>query len=207
MAWFLVAIGCLVRQLLRPGFPWVMGRVDGAVWLFLLVQSVSALVMLRAGQPRSTLNAMWLWIAYGLMFFCVRQLFVRAQRWSCSACGGQCVDRGRSGAVGVRLLSGELQQSAVAGRVRAGSGSGAQTGRNGCAAGSPQRAQFENRLASTEPIGSFALTNSLAGYLTPAASCCWLASSDPSARRSAARLASHGRHAGADVGRWSAACC
>ena len=35
-------------------------------------------------------------------------------------------------------------------------------------AGSPQRAQFENRLASTEPIGSFALTNSLAGYLTPA---------------------------------------
>ncbi len=33
--------------------------------------------------------------------------------------------------------------------------------------GSPQRARFEDRLASTEPMGTFALANSLAGYSAP----------------------------------------
>src|SRR4030095_7640897 len=32
---------------------------------------------------------------------------------------------------------------------------------------SPQRMQFENRLKSTEPFGTFSLANSLAGLLAP----------------------------------------
>src|SRR5207248_10886053 len=34
-------------------------------------------------------------------------------------------------------------------------------------AGSPQRELFENRLRSVEPLATFALTNSLAGFLAP----------------------------------------
>ncbi|MHB8970199.1 MAG: O-antigen ligase family protein [Pirellulaceae bacterium] len=165
MAWFPVAVGCLVWQWRRSGFPRVMGLVDGVVWLFLLVQSVSALVMLRAGQPRSTLNAMWLWIAYGLMYYCVRQLFGdgRAQRAAISALIAV--------AVGVSVF-GFYQVSYSNPRQRAEYAKDPEAelkrAEMDAPAGSPLRAHLENRVASTEPIGSFALTNSLAGYLTPA---------------------------------------
>ena len=42
--------------------------------LFLLLHSVSAIVMLRAGHARLVLNALWLWVSFGGLFFAVRQL-------------------------------------------------------------------------------------------------------------------------------------
>ncbi len=116
-------------------------------------------------MPRPTLNAMWLWIAFGLLFS-VRAAAVSAvaleQRALVSALIALAVGLSVFGFYQVGysdpLLRAEYAQDPEAALRQAGVDA---------PPGSPQRQQFENRLASTEPIGSFALTNSLAGFLTP----------------------------------------
>ncbi|MHB8954030.1 MAG: O-antigen ligase family protein [Pirellulaceae bacterium] len=165
MAWFPVAIGCLVWQWRRPGFRLPWGRVEAALLLFLLIHSLSAWVMLRAGQPRSTLNALWLWVAYGLLFFCVRQLFDsgRAQRAAISALIAVACGLATFGLYQVAYSNPQLRAKYARDLELE-----LKRAELDAPAGSPQRVHIENRVASTEPISSFALTNSLAGYLTPA---------------------------------------
>jgi hypothetical protein len=164
MAWLLLTAVWLVRCWLGPHGRWNVGRTEGAIVLFLLAHCASALMMLHAGHARPTLNAMWLWIAFGLLFLSVRQLFRSPleQRALVSAMVALAVGLSVYGLYQVGysdpLLRAEYARDPEEALRKAGVDA---------PPGSPQRQQFENRLASTEPTGPFALTNSLAGFLTP----------------------------------------
>lgn len=162
--WFLLAAAWLIRAvLLPPG----NGRVDASEWavaLLVVVHSVSALVMLRAGHPRPTLNAMWQWVSYGVLFVLCRRLLDRpvAQRALTSILIALGVGMASLGFF--QVLHSNPQLRAQYARDPEGTLRKADIH---APPGSPQRRHFEDRLGSTEPTGPFALTNSLAGFLAP----------------------------------------
>ena len=120
--------------------------------------------MLHAGHARASLNALWLWVSFGLAFLTVRQLIRSGsqQRAVCSMLIALSVGMAAYGMYQVAYSNPRQREEyakdpdAFLRRQNAYS-----------PPGSPERRHFENRLTSTEPIGPFALTNSLAGFLTP----------------------------------------
>ena len=164
MIWLVLTAAWFTRSLFDARPTWNVGIVGAALGLFLAVHSLSAVVMMHQGHGRPTLNALWLWVSFGLMFYTVRQLFRGGaqQRALVSVLIAM--------AVGLSVF-GIYQTAYVYPRQRAEyhvdparvldeAGTVAPLG-------SPQRRHFEDRLASTEPTGPFALTNSFAGFLAP----------------------------------------
>ncbi|MCU0958775.1 MAG: O-antigen ligase family protein [Pirellulaceae bacterium] len=164
MAWFVVAAMSLVcgRRAGRDAGRWE--PLDGAVALFLVLVAASAAVMLGQGHARWTLNALWLWMTAGLLYACVRRLFVGPQVLRALTSVLLAL------AVGLSVF-GFYQVGYSNPRVRAAyAANPEQLLRNegiDPTPGSPERQQFENRVASVEPLATFALTNSLAGLLVP----------------------------------------
>ena len=120
--------------------------------------------MLGQGHGRPTLNALWLWVSFGLLFLTVRQL-VRSgveQRALVSVVVALAVGLSAFGIYQTVHIYPQQRAAYAADPdgVLARAGTYAPPG-------SPQRRHFEDRLASTEPTGPFALTNSLAGFLAP----------------------------------------
>jgi hypothetical protein len=169
MAWFLVALGCLARRWARRGerdgwrHLWST-PTDLAVGLFFVLHSVSAVVNLWAGQPRATLNGLWLWLAMGLLYLCVRQLATtrRSQRAALSAWIALAAGLSVYGyfQVGYSYPQQRARYAQDPERELQLAGIDAPPG-------TPQRRHFEDRMASIEPTATFVLTNSLAGFLVP----------------------------------------
>lgn len=157
MLWaILVARGKLRR--VRFGWP------DLAMSLFVLWHSTAALWAVAYESPRPALNMLWEWLGLGVAFFLARQVF-------CSA-----VQRRAVGAVMVALavvvsVYGLYQYSVElpAARKLYEQSSDEMLRNAGLwyPPGSPAREMLEQRLASLEPMATFALTNSLAGFLAP----------------------------------------
>ena len=155
--WLLVAIG-------RRRFPLRFGWVDAAVLAVVGLHTASALWAATQASPRPALNAMWQWIAYGLSFLLVRQLATgrRESRALLAVMVGLGVALAAYGLYQYRYempISRAQYERDPEGMLRA-------AGLN-LPKGSPERSLFEQRLASVEPLSTFALTNSLAGYLAP----------------------------------------
>jgi O-antigen ligase/polysaccharide polymerase Wzy-like membrane protein len=157
MLWaILVARGNLCR--VRFGWP------DMAMALFVLWHSIAALWAVAYESPRPALNMLWEWLGLGVAFFLARQAFSSA------------VQRRAVGAVMVALavvvsLYGLYQYSVElpAARELYEQSSDEMLRDAGIwyPPGSPGREMLEQRLASLEPMATFALTNSLAGFLAP----------------------------------------
>jgi hypothetical protein len=116
----------------------------------------------RIPTPRLAVNMIWEWIGLGLVYFLARQLV--ASRTEARALVAVMI------ALAVILSAQGLFQVAVTmPQERAAYAENPdqvlQAVGQWFAAGSPERARFEARLASTEPLATFALTNSLAGFL------------------------------------------
>lgn len=163
MAWLVLTAAWLTRCLLAERPVWHVGPVGAAFGVFLVLHSVSAVITMPRGHGRPALNALWLWISFGLMFLTVRQLVRRGTEQRALA--------SMLAAVAVGLSTFGLYQTAyVYPRIRADYGKNpAQTLREaGMDSTDPaQQRHFEDRLMSSEPVGPFALTNSLAGVLAP----------------------------------------
>lgn len=152
----LVARGNLCR--VRFGWP------DLAMSLFVLWHSIAALWAVAYESPRPALNMLWEWLGLGVAFFLARQTFSSA------------LQRRAVGAVMVALtvvvsVYGLYQYSVELPAARElYEQSSDQMLRDAGVwypPGSPGRAMLEQRLASLEPMATFALTNSLAGFLAP----------------------------------------
>lgn len=182
LAWFLVAILFFTSQFTDCARSIRLDRFDAAVWLLVLGQALSVLVMILfyEGQQRAALHMLWEWMALGLSFSLFRRI-VRfpAQRMTFLHCfmativllslygiwqhhwmykqlarEYQSVRQQYDAAVTPEMQA-KFQHELISMGVPANALSGSS------------RKQFEARLLdSSEPLGMFALANTFAGLLT-----------------------------------------
>ena len=136
-----------------------------AAWLVLLAfQAVSTFIATRHGAARAAINGFWEWVSLGVGFMLLRQLVANDREWRAVVVVMI--------ALAVLLSSYGLVQyfiSLPAMREAYRLNPEAVLRASGVVApqGSPARLLFEERLRSTEPMATFALANSLAGFLVP----------------------------------------
>lgn len=166
-----IAAGTLLTALLAGGLPRRMGPVDWAVAALVGIMALSALASITPlgrlpaeGSPRHAINMLWEWIGLGLIYFLARQLIdtSRVARAVAAAMVALAVVLSGFGfyQVLVSLPEGRAEYARNPDEVLRSVGQWSPPG-------SPERQRFESRLNSTEPLATFALTNSLAGYLAP----------------------------------------
>ncbi len=152
----LVARGSLAR--VRFGWP------DMAVAVLVLWHSLAALWAVAYESPRPALNMLWEWVGLGIAFFLARQAYsLGLQRRAIAAV---------MVALAVVVSVHGLYQYSIglpATREFYEQASEEELREAGVwyPEGSPEREAYEQRLASLEPMATFALTNSLAGFVAP----------------------------------------
>ncbi|MCY2988749.1 MAG: O-antigen ligase family protein [Planctomycetota bacterium] len=164
LLWLLLLVAWSVATLVWPqaGLRW--GWVDSIVMLFLVLYTVSGLVAVSRGDARAAINLLWLWLGFGVCFFLARQLLSQP-RESRAICAVFV-----SLAVGLSAFSGYEYAYLMPLRRTQYASHPEQSLRDAgldFRPGSPERKLYEDRLNSTEPSATFALTNSLAGFLAP----------------------------------------
>jgi len=167
--WLFIGVIWLLAQWLQGKDRLKMGVASWAVFAMLSLHTISGLVRMSSGDPRATINTIWQWISYGLVFWLVRQL-VRKERESRALCAVMI------GVAGFSAIHGSYESFYSLPREQAIYWSGDESvkqsmhhmaGLTHLAPGTPSRFHFESRLLANEPTASYALTNSLAVFLTP----------------------------------------
>lgn len=175
MLWIALAAFWLIAALVRPknsprpsgGGPGVrvrFGRLEASVMVFLLFIAAATYWAVGHGSPRPAINVFWEWMALGLCFLLARQL-IETQR-EVRALAAVMI------ALAVAISSYGLYQRAYefpeTRRVyNADPDAALRAADLWIPPDSPQRKLYEDRLANDEPTATFALTNSLAGFLAP----------------------------------------
>jgi O-antigen ligase len=153
-----------VRATMRRGSMARYGAIDLAVAVLVLWHAVSAVVAVGTGAPRPAINSAWQWVATATMFWLIRQLV--GDRREIRALVAIMI------ALAVAMSTFGFHQffySIPRDQARyAEDPDGALAEAHVFAPeGSRQRLLFEKRVNSSEPMATFALTNSLAGFLAP----------------------------------------
>ncbi|MHB8899182.1 MAG: O-antigen ligase family protein [Thermoguttaceae bacterium] len=140
------------------------GWPDVAMALLVLWHSVAAVWAVVHESPRPALNMLWEFLGLAIAFFLARQTLVSG------------VQRRAAGAVMVALAvvvsvyglyEYSVELPAMRENYRRAPDQMLRDAGLWWPAGSPERMAFEQRMASLEPMATFALTNSLAGFLAP----------------------------------------
>ena len=164
MLWALLAVAWAAGTMGKPEFRVRFGWTDAAVGLLIGWHTLAALVAMRNGSPRPALNMLWEWVAMGLAFFLVRQLFT-GRREARAAVAVMIALAVALSTHGLYQYFHELPEMRAryeqdpTGMLRE---AGLEFSEDTIV-----RELFEGRLQSVEPFATFALTNSLAGYLAP----------------------------------------
>jgi hypothetical protein len=153
-----------LRAVMRRGTLARCGAVDLVVIFLAVGHAASAFAAVRTGAPRPAINSAWNWVALAIMFFLVRQL-VDGQR-ELRAIAAVMI------ALSVALSTFGFYQFFYSiprdqARYAADPEGALKEAHVSAPAGSRQRLLFENRVNSSEPMATFALANSLAGFLAP----------------------------------------
>ncbi len=164
LVWWLLLLAWTLTGVVRGRLELKLGPATWALLAFLAWHSTSALVMAWHGHPRATFNMLWQWLSLGTAFFLARQLIVTAAERRAVVAVMVALAVSFS-VVGYYQYFRELPATRALyqkdpEKVLREAGVDAPPG-------TPQRKLFEDRLNSTEPIATFALTNSLAGFLSP----------------------------------------
>lgn len=165
--WILLATLWLLTQFRQPRMLLRFGWPDALLLALAMWFALAAIVAMRAGSPRPAMNMLWDWVAVTAVFFLTRQLLSdeRASRAVVAVMIGLAV--GLS-AVAVRqqfvsipadIATYEAAKDSVEELYQA-------TGQ-WLEPESRERISFEARLESRLPTATFALSNSLAGFLVP----------------------------------------
>lgn len=170
LCWIFIAVSWLLYQWLHGKDHLTGGPTSWAVLIMLVLHSLSGLVRLWSGNPRASINSVWQWIGYGLMFWLLRQL-IRSARESRALCAVMI------GVAGFSAIHGCYESLYSLPRDTAAYWSSEdeterrkfheKAGLEPLPEGTPGRYHFESRLRESAPTASFALTNSLAVFLTP----------------------------------------
>ncbi len=154
-AWSLVAM-------LGKGSKLVFGWVDGLLLGMFAWIAIAGMIGSQTGAPRPALNALWNWIGLAVAYFLARQLVTTATQRNAVAVVMIAL-AAAAGGHGLYQVFHELPQTRA--EYRADPDGMLRAAGQWSPEGSAQRAAFEARLDSPEPIAMFALTNSLAGLL------------------------------------------
>ncbi len=169
LCWLVIGLIWALYQWLHGKDRVTFGAISVAVLIMLLLHTTSGLAKMWSGNPRATVNSIWQWIGFGLMFWIFRQL-VRSDRESRALCAVMI------GVAGFSAIHGGYESFYSLPRDRTDYRSSDEAGKQvfhrqaglePLLAGTPGRFHFETRLQTNEPTGGFALTNSLAAFLTP----------------------------------------
>jgi tetratricopeptide (TPR) repeat protein len=166
MLWLLLLIGWALAGVLRGKAALVMDRTTALVLVLTLLPGLSACVLVfrTDGNARLAMNLGWQWATFGIAYFLSRQWLKNAADVRALVAVMIATAVGLSAYAlfqfTVSMPQTRLEYARNPARVRAEAGLLAPED-------SPLVKHFEDRLASTEPTATFALTNSLAGMLTP----------------------------------------
>ena len=153
-----------VSQARRPDARIRFSAVDAAVLLLLGLYCLSGLIAIPSGNVRSIVNMIWQWIGLGTGYFLLRQLVRRAveARVIVAVMIAMAVSLASYGLYqycwDFPQMRAEYAQDPEAAIRAAG---------EWYKPGSPEWQHFKDRVQSPEPLATFALTNSLAGFLAP----------------------------------------
>jgi len=164
MLWLALAVFWLIAAIGRPGFSTRFGWIDAGVVLLLLCQAAAALWAVSHGSPRPAINVFWEWVGLGLCFLLARQL-IDAERESRALAAVMIALAVGLSVYGLYQRAYEMPVSRAL--YHADPDAALRDAGTWFPPGSPQRKLFEDRLANDEPMATFALTNSLAGFLAP----------------------------------------
>jgi hypothetical protein len=169
MLWLALGVVWLLGGIGRKRMAFQFGAIDATVLVLVAWECFASAYAVLYGSPRPALNMLWEWVGLGMMFFLARQLLHKAATARAIVAAMVAV----MAAVSVygfyqRAIELPHQQKQYAadpeGTMRA--------AEVDFPPGTPMREVLENRLKNLEPMGTFALTNSLAAALAP-----WLVAS------------------------------
>jgi len=164
LLWLALATIWALRVAMQRGGMARFGAVDIAVVALVGWHAISALVATQDGAPRPAIASLWLWVGFGASFFLLRQLLRgdRELRALSAVMVALAVTESGYGyhqffvtmPADRALFAQDPDEAVRIARVYA-------------PEGSRERYLFGQRVNSTEPMGTFALANSLAGFLAP----------------------------------------
>jgi len=164
MFWLVLGIFWVFTALTQRSFALRFGVVDVAVAGLIIWHTIAALWAVRTGSPRPAINMLWEWMAMGAAFFLARQT-INSLREARALVVVMLALASALAVYGLYQYAYEMPRARAAYEVdpdlalrKAGLWYPPD---------SPERKLFQDRLYSTEPIATFALTNSLAGVLAP----------------------------------------
>lgn len=164
MLWLVLAVVWLLGAVGRPAFRIRFGATDGAVLAFFALYAVAAIWPSEERSARHALNVLWEWIGLGLCFFLARQLVTTPREVRAVIAMMLALAVAVSG-YGLYQYAWEMPQTRA--RYAADPDRAMRESGLGFAPGTAERKLFEDRLQNKEPMGTFALTNSLAAFLAP----------------------------------------
>ena len=164
MLWLLLLIVWLGAGLAFGQTRFRFGWIDAAVLIFLALHSLSAIMMAGQGHARPTINILWQWLSFGVCFLLSRQLLrtAAAARAVCAVMVSLAVGLSMLGYYQYFHTMPQLRE-----RFERDPEAVLREARIDLEPESPERKLYEDRLNSTEPTATFALTNSFAGLLAP----------------------------------------
>ena len=164
MLWIALGVFWLLGAIGQRQFQLRFGWTDAAVLLLVVWHTVAALWAVADGTPRPAMNMLWEWVGLGLCFFLARQ-FIATPREGRAVAAVMVALAVAVSAYGLYQCAFEFPATRAiykANPERALRDAGLSFPPH-----SPGRKLFEDRLANNEPTATFALCNSLAGFLAP----------------------------------------
>jgi O-antigen ligase len=164
LLWLALAGIWALRAVMKRGGMTRWGAAEVAVIALVGWHALAAFVALRDGAPRPAIGSLWQWVGFAASFFLLRQL-LRGERERRALVAVMIALAVAESAYGLHqffvtmpadraLFARDPDEAIRIARVYA-------------PEGSRERYLFGQRVNSTEPMGTFALANSLAGFLAP----------------------------------------
>jgi cytochrome c-type biogenesis protein CcmH/NrfG len=164
MLWIALAIFWLLTSLARPRFVVRFGWTDAAVLVLIGWIGVAAISAIGHGSPRPALNMLWEWLGMGLCFLLARQ-FITSEREARAVVAVMIALA--VGLAGYGLYQRVVEFPQTRAEYAADPDRAIRNAGLWFPPGSRERELFESRLGNREPLATFALTNSLAAFLSP----------------------------------------
>lgn len=164
MLWLLLLVAWLAAGAADRRLSIRIGWIDAALGALVLTTAVAAIYSALHDAARPAINMLWEWVGFGIGFWLIRQTLASAKE--ARAVVAVMLALATALAVdglyqyAVTLPATRAEYLADPDKVLRAEGMNFPPG-------SVERELLEQRLKSSEPFATFALTNSLAGFLTP----------------------------------------